>query len=92
MNLKFQQSHLDNPLDRALLAYFFDRKGDWLDRNKAMKQCGFDDPAKQPVGAYVQFAHSVARVNHQIAYRGLAIVRDETALDFFSLQDAGYGQ
>lgn len=92
MNLKFNQSHLSNPLDRALLAYFFDRKGEWLDRNKVMKQCGFDSPEKQPVGAYAQFASSLIRVNQEIAYRGWIIVRDERALDFFSLQNAEYGQ
>jgi hypothetical protein len=91
MNLKHVQSHLDNPLDRALLAYFFDRPGDRLDRNMVMKKCGFDSPEKHPVGAYAQFASSVIRVNREIAYRGMIIVRDETAFDFFSLQSATYG-
>lgn len=91
MNLKYNQSHLENPLDRSLLAYFFDRKGEWLDRNKVMKQCGFDSPSKAPVGAYVQFANSVIRVNQEIAYRGVQIIRSEDALDLFSLQPEGYG-
>jgi len=88
MNLAHNQSHLENPLDRALLAYFHDRQGDWLDRNMVMKKCGFDSPEKHPVGAYAQFASSVIRVNREIAYRGLSIIRDERALDFFSLQSA----
>lgn len=92
MNLRHNQSHLENPLDRALLAYFHDRKGKWIDRNLVMKACGFDDPAKQPVGAFVQFHSSVNRVNAEIAYRGLAVIRSEDDLDLFSLQDGSYGK
>ncbi|MBB3144907.1 hypothetical protein FHS21_001308 [Phyllobacterium trifolii] len=92
MNLAHNQSNLDNPLDRALLAYFYDRRGDWLDRNMVMKKCGFDSPSEHPVGAYAQFANSLIRVNREIAYRSLTIIRDERALDFFSLQSAEYGK
>lgn len=92
MSVALNQSHLDNPLDRALLAFFNDRQGKWIDRNLVMKACGFDDPKSQPVGAYVQFHASVNRVNAEIAYRSLSIIRSEDDLDLFSLQSAEYGQ
>lgn len=88
MNLAYNQNRLDHPLDRSLLAYFYDRKGKWIDSNVAMKACGFDSPTEHPVGAYVQFAHSVNRINREIAYHGLSLIRSEDALDFFSLQNA----
>lgn len=93
MNLKFNQKNLPNELDRLLLAYFFDRKGKWLDRHMVMKACGFESPISQPVGAYVQFQLSVNRVNAEIDYRGLKIIQDEEAKAMFSLQSIeGYGK
>lgn len=93
MNVAHHQSKLVNPIDRALLAYFHYRPGQWIDRNTAMRACGFDSPSEQPVGAYVQFANSLIRINREIEHRGLIIIRSEDALDLFSLQSAeGYGK
>lgn len=93
INLKYNQNNLPNELDRALLAYFHDRPNTWHDRNKVMKACGFDSPERHPVGAYAQFASSVIRVNREIAYRGVQIIRSEDARDLFSMQSVeGYGQ
>lgn len=92
MNVVHHQSKLPNELDRTLLAYFHYRPGTWIDRNVAMKRCGFDDPKEHPVGAYAQFANSLIRINRSIADRGLIIIRSEDALDLFSLQSAEYGK
>lgn len=92
MNVVHHQSKLPNPLDRALLAYFQQRQGDWIDRNLVMSKCGFDSPSDHPVGAYAQFANSLIRVNRSIANSGLIIIPSEDALDFFSLQSAEYGK
>jgi len=88
VNIANTKQQMPNPLDRALLTYLERRQGEWIDRHKIMKQCGFDSPERHPVGAYAQFASSIIRVNREIAYRGLSIIRDERALDFFSLQSA----
>lgn len=86
-------NELNEALDALLLKHFEEKRGKWLDRNKVMKACGFDSPDEHPVGAYVQFSHSLNRVNREIAQRGLSIVRDEAALDFFALVNAGtYGE
>ncbi|NTS31295.1 hypothetical protein HQ945_08505 [Phyllobacterium sp. BT25] len=87
MNLARHIVRLDNPLDRSLLSYFEQRPGRWIRRQAVMRACGFDDPIKQPVGAYAQFASTLIRVNREIAPRGLRIMRDEEALDLFALQD-----
>jgi hypothetical protein len=57
-----------------------------------MRACGFDNPTEHPVGAYVQFANSLIRINRSIANSGLIIIRSEDALDLFSLQSAEYGK
>ncbi|GGB00282.1 hypothetical protein GCM10011491_30600 [Brucella endophytica] len=76
---------LENPLDRALVDYFEERLGKWIERRTAMRACGFDSPDDQPVGAYVQFQCSLLRANRALLPHGLRICQSQDGEQIYSM-------
>lgn len=71
--------------DYRLRVYMRANSGSWIARDHIMSACGFDNPQKQPVGAYVQFHNSLIRVNQQLKAEGLKIARSEDGAEIYSL-------
>lgn len=71
--------------DYRLRVYMRANSGSWISHDGIMHACGFDNPKKQPVGAYVQFQNSLIRVNQQLKTEGLKIARSEDGAEIYSL-------
>jgi len=59
-------------------------------RDRIMDCCGFSDPKREPVLAYVAFANSVIRLNARLRRFGVAIVRGPH--ENYCLREIGEGR
>ena len=80
-SVQAEQDYRDSRLRVCMRAH----SGRWIARDSIMHACGFDNPKKQPVGAYVQFHNSLIRVNQQLKTEGLKIARSEDGAEIYSL-------
>lgn len=74
-------SELENPLDRTLKQFMERYIGKWIRRDRVMYCCGFENPEKEPHGAYVGFECSRNRVNQVLSRNGIEIISRGTGKD-----------
>lgn len=70
-------THMESGMRDVQLCRFLREKANWQQRDSLMHHCGFPDPARNPVSAYVSFENAILRIDRQLRREGQRIERSD---------------